>query len=180
MDRRQFLKSLVGGGILVGAAVAVPAVAKAIFTHPYQKHIDALRMMDEAIVFGEGVPRWNNSLRQEENYNIRKNSNFSVQLHSKVDELINHLHNNWNPPEDTEENRKAIRELLCGGQYNGEVYKHEVRSIPPTVIDAVWPVLMMKALLRDYQLPINHRALTTFTEFHTRYGWLILEEPKKA
>lgn len=37
-------------------------------------------------------------------------------------------------------------------------------------------VLGAKTALRDYQLPINHRALKEFKEFHSAYGKYILED----
>lgn len=37
-------------------------------------------------------------------------------------------------------------------------------------------VLGAKTALRDYQLPINHRLLKEFTEFHKQYGKFILED----
>jgi len=37
-------------------------------------------------------------------------------------------------------------------------------------------VLGAKTALRDYQLPINHRLLTSFSGFHAKYGKYILED----
>lgn len=49
-----------------------------------------------------------------------------------------------------------------------------LRSIPPILLDVVWPIGIARLLLRDYGLPIRHRTLTTFPEFHRRYGYMIL------
>jgi hypothetical protein len=37
-------------------------------------------------------------------------------------------------------------------------------------------VLGAKTALRDYQLPIDHRKLNNFKEFHSKYGSYILED----
>lgn len=50
------------------------------------------------------------------------------------------------------------------------------RAVPPAVPEAVWPILVMKVLLRDYSVPIFPRNLgESFRKFQMRYGKLILD-----
>jgi hypothetical protein len=37
-------------------------------------------------------------------------------------------------------------------------------------------ILGAKTALRDYQLPIDHRKLKNFKEFHSKYGSYILDD----
>ena len=37
-------------------------------------------------------------------------------------------------------------------------------------------ILATKTALRDYELPINHRELKNFKEFHKKYGSYILDD----
>jgi hypothetical protein len=50
----------------------------------------------------------------------------------------------------------------------------KLESLPPYFREEIFPVAVGRYLLRDLQLPLDHRKATTFLEFHSRYGSMIL------
>lgn len=55
-------------------------------------------------------------------------------------------------------------------QYVDNFFKFMMANFQPELI-----ILGAKIAMSDYQLPIKHRKLTTFTEFYNKYGKFILE-----
>ncbi len=49
-----------------------------------------------------------------------------------------------------------------------------LRSIPPVILAATFPVWVARYLLRFAKVPVNAARITTFNEFHRRYGNMIL------
>jgi len=49
-----------------------------------------------------------------------------------------------------------------------------VRSMPPELAEQVFPVSIARFLLRENTMPLNHRLLRTFKQFHEWYGPMIL------
>jgi hypothetical protein len=49
-----------------------------------------------------------------------------------------------------------------------------IRAIPPVISEVVFPVAIARFLLRDHCMPLNHKKLATFAEFHKRYATMIL------
>jgi hypothetical protein len=177
MNRREFLRSVVGGGALVAAGLALPFDSAAVpaaeplvaepitETFAYQKYVDALRLMDQVL-----------SLNTAPSYSYKRAtwselSEANDRFHEKIDELMEFVYANWAVPKRNKENLKAVEDLL----YLSDKEKQpNIRSIPPEVIEEIWPILLVKTLLRDYQLPINHRKMKSFQHFHDTYGWFIL------
>ena len=154
LTRRRFLQSIIASV----AVIAMPTIASAIVApvaNPYQKHIDALRMADELIAMS----------KMEEMHSMK------AQFHKSVDDLLNHMHDTFDAPAFSIENKKLMQTVLANYRTDGI---SAIRRVPPTIVDAIWPVMMMKMLLCDYRLPIDHRKLTAFREFHNRYGELIV------
>ncbi len=149
MTRRGFLQAMVASMVVV----AVPALAN-VEINPHQKYIDALRMMDETIA-------------------LSKDPGKRKEMHASWDRLFEYMYDHFEAPAVNSENFAALRNILQR-KYSEETLLAELRKIPPTIIDAVWPVAVAACLLREYQLPIIARDLTTYKEFHNRYGALIL------
>ncbi len=133
---------------LIPAAIAAPVIEPVVATE--SKYVVALRMMDGVI-----------AARQH-----------PVIMHPRMDALFDYIHTNFDEPVYNAESRAASKDLLCNYGYNTD---EMIRKVPPVIIDAVWPIAVMKLLLRDYALPLNHRKLTSFKMFHDRYGKFILE-----
>jgi len=51
-----------------------------------------------------------------------------------------------------------------------------LRSMPPELAEQVFPVGIARFLLRDAAMPLNHRFLRTFKQFHEWYGTMILAD----
>ncbi len=66
---------------------------------------------------------------------------------------------------------KATTDILMAG---GEEMVWMLHSMPPELAEQVFPVGVARFLLRDAALPIQHRLLRTFKQFHEWYGSMIL------
>lgn len=126
----------------------------------YTKYIKALRMMDEVIAVGKDAK----------------------ECLAKWDELFVYIHTNFEAPAVYKErnaegyNHKADYDLcrpVIDGTYR-ENMEEVIRSIPPVLLDIVWPVGIARYLLRECRVNFSHRWSNTFGEFHNRYGYMIL------
>jgi hypothetical protein len=57
---------------------------------------------------------------------------------------------------------------------NSADLEEKLESLPPYFREEIFPVAVGRYLLRDLRIPMNHRKTKTFTEFHHRYGAMIL------
>ncbi len=161
MTRRGFLGALVAGLAVAAVPALMPTDAlAALVVNPNQKYIDALGMYDEAVALGR-------------EFKLTKDATTGVQMHEAVDRLFTHIFATFDAPERTKENHRAVSDMLK--HYDATVAA-QFRKVPPVVSDVVWPVMAMKSLLCDYALPVDHRKLTIFTEFHARYGTFIIDD----
>lgn len=55
-----------------------------------------------------------------------------------------------------------------------DVFEADLESLPPYFSDVLFPVAVARYLLRECRLNMSHCDTQTFTEFHKRYGVLIL------
>jgi hypothetical protein len=125
----------------------------------YTKYIEALRMMDEVIAVGKD----------------------EKQTLTKWDELFTYIHANFESPHigkaaegyDVRVDYNYCRPVIDGSFR--ENMEEVIRSIPPILLDIVWPIGIARFLLRENRVKFNHRWSTTFGEFHDRYGYMILE-----
>jgi len=80
------------------------------------------------------------------------------------------------------ENPEAFQDILDVHQLLQEHKKDEVLArltkIPPEYRDVVFPVAIARYLLAYKRVPIDVRMLTTFEEFHNRYGVMVIESVK--
>lgn len=167
LNRRDFVRTVLAGAI----AVSVPAFATMTETgvpaipaaHPHQHIIDALKLYDEFLV------AMNNHIGYKR-ITGKKSESMYEKMHLTMDALFDHIHATFKY-ERSEEAFNAVATMLRGEHLPNEA---DLRKIPPVIVEAAWPVFMMKTILRDRAAPINHRELKSFKEFHDRYGVYIL------
>jgi len=186
MDRRQFIQTTMA----VAAAAAVPFAVHAMSVHdevpieqtevpkknPYQRYVTALALFDELV----GI-HWK---LEEEPKGSEAGKVLYEDLHAKIDELFGYVHENFViPSRGNKAARRQIKVMFQGGYEDPDTKKwikvdnsyETFRKVPPVIMEEVWPPMMMKLILRDYGMPINHRKMPQFKTFHDRYGFLILE-----
>ena len=88
-------------------------------------------------------------------------------LHTNFDALLKHLHANFTT-EVTDANIALTVDVLKSADIEGW------RRIPPTVIDAVYPIALARMALKYDELPLRPTKLKQFDTFHERYGVLII------
>jgi hypothetical protein len=124
----------------------------------YTKYIEALKMMDAVIAVGQD----------------------EKECLVKWDELFVYIHANFESPRSgmmDKEYDVRVDYDFCRPVVDGtfrENMEEVMRSIPPALLDIVWPVGIARFLLRECRVRLNHRWSATFGEFHSRYGYMIL------
>lgn len=155
----------------------------------YEKYVTALRLMDACIATKDAVcPEggWP-EMPLRNAYPGCKQTAPMHPCHQAWDNCFNFIFANFAWPETGMKDGGVInynakhpemamvRPLIDGTYKTGSAEMEAVmRSIPPVLLDEIWPVGIGRFLLRDQQMPINHRLLFTFLEFHNRYGTMIL------
>lgn len=139
-------RGFLGALAAMAAAAAVPSVAaKVIQTQP-NKYEEAIRLYDVCVAHKADV--------------------LAVNVH--FDALLTYVHANFTT-EMTDTNLFAANDVLRTMDIEGW------RKIPPTVIDAVYPIALARMALRFDKLPIIPSKLKEFDTFHKRYGRLIID-----
>jgi hypothetical protein len=155
----------------------------------FQKYTDALAMMDQVIAAKNAVNaehgedcKWYWSENAAE---IRK------PITTAWDTLYTHLHSNFVCPQsvlktnsvDTEIPREVydveIDEMVAMFSKDRSALEEELRKIPPVVAEVAFPVYVARHLLWTERMPISPDELTTFNEFHKRYGYMIIKSCDK-
>ena len=101
------------------------------------------------------------------------------------DELYTHLHSNFPEPEtasmedvDWKEIKKHVecQDMVLMFNQNREEIVEKLRRIPPVILAAGFPVWIARYLLKFAGLgsKVCPNKLTTFSEFHRRYGTMVL------
>lgn len=144
MDRRKFLQTITA----LAAAAVVPDIAAATApVDPNAKYREAIRLFDRCVPYA--------SDEQE--------------ISARVNDLLGYLKENFVAPEVNDENIEATRLLLCSDQYSIA----DIRSVPPVVADAVYPIALLRMGLRAYNMKINPNQVENFIWYHRSYGVLI-------
>jgi len=135
----------------------------------YEKYVTALRLMDQTI-----LARTDPKVEGETRHPVTV----------KWDELFTFIYANFEKPVSAKGcwNNPAFKEEydLCRPFIDGtfrapsEELESRIRRIPPVILDVVWPIAIARFLARDCGLPFNHRESRTFTEFHYRYGNMVV------
>ena len=92
------------------------------------------------------------------------------------DHILVYIHTNWIAPSaivDTEfkVNVFDCREML---RMRRDELEDKLASLPPYFSEVIFPIAVARYMLGDLALPIDHRKVTAFREFHNRYGSIIL------
>lgn len=143
----------------------------------YAKHVHVLELLNSIPRqdFNPSLPSW---AKQRIGIATREQAN------AVFDHLFAYIHVNWAAPSTatgdhwTQLSGDARAELVdCKDmlQMGPAEIEAKLETLPPYFTEAVFPVAVARFLLRELALPINHRELTTFKEFHNRYGFMILE-----
>lgn len=98
------------------------------------------------------------------------------------DHMFEYIHANWAEPASMQCNRKYLTQEQENEIENCRIMlsmDHEtllakLETLPPYFTEALFPVAIGRYLLRDLNLPIRHRDLKTFSEFHRRYGVMVI------
>ena len=128
----------------------------------FQKYVDALTLMDQVIEVGQtedaATPVW--------------------------DKLYTFVHANFPAPKsaynadwdsvETAEFEADVEEMVVMFAKDRDTLETELRKIPPVIAEVAFPVYIARHLLRDQRVAINPSKLETFTEFHNRYGYMII------
>lgn len=128
----------------------------------HEKYIHALQLMDDTIA----------------------SKDVDDLMHSNCDLCFNYIYLNFAEPntsaandvvsvEDRKRDLDLCRPLIDGTYKTGEM-EDVLRRIPPILLDEVWPVAILRFMLRDQRLRIDHRKLKIFKEFYNRYSVMIL------
>ena len=139
-------RGFLGALAALAASAAIPTVAaKVIQTQP-NKYEEAIRIYDLCV-----------------SHKADKEA-----LHTHFDALLAYLHANFTTAV-TDENLLAAKDVLRSTDIEGW------RKVPPTVIDAVYPIALARMALKFDAMPINPNKLTEFDKFHKRHGALIIQ-----
>lgn len=139
MDRRGFLKSLAA----FAAAAATPTAFAKI--GQVDKYARALELYDAC----RGITD-------------------RVEVSTKFNLLLAHLKENFRIPEDTEENRAAIIELL---KMPSDELTLKARALPPVVAEELFTVYLLRMALKFDKfdlLPVHLSNLRWFVDTHGR------------
>lgn len=99
------------------------------------------------------------------------------------DHLFEYIHHNWDIPstaamswwtQTSGDCQAEIFDCRVMLEMDPDELEAKLESLPPYFTESIFPVAVARYLLRDLALPFNHRQTTTFTEFHNRYGKMIL------
>lgn len=105
------------------------------------------------------------------------------------DHMFTYIHANWAipksyangmlcdvPVEARVEAMAAVKD--CGSLLSMPAVEFvaKLSSLPPFFSEYCFPIAVARFMLRESGIDLNHRATTTFTEFHNRYGYIILAD----
>ena len=155
----------------------------------FQKYTDALALMDATIAAKNAA---NAEHGEDSQWYWSANANeIRKPINAAWDTLYTHLHSNFVCPQsvlktgsvDTEvdqaEYESEIDEMVEMFKMEREQLEEALRKIPPVVAEVAFPVYVARHLLWTERMPITPNELTTFNEFHKRYGYMIIKSSDK-
>jgi len=155
MNRRDFLGAIVAGI----ASTVIPTIAIAEKTNitpsedPNFKYRVVCGMLDYAFY-------WQND---------------NDELHATMKRMLDYIDEKFCVPTNSNEEGTACFDVLSDDFDVSKILKH-----PPEIIEAVWPVAVMRLAMRDWRLPISPLKIhSEFRRFQSRYGVLIMSGPEE-
>lgn len=153
MNRRNFLGAIVAGI----TSVAIPAIAVDKKTNitpsedPNFKYLVVLGMLDYAFYC----------------------QNDEDELHATIKRMFDYIDEKFCVPANSKEEGIACYDILRS--------KHsdlsKILKFPPEIIEAVWPIGVVRLVVRDWGLPMPE--ISEFRRFTDRYGELMMFDPKE-
>lgn len=153
----------------------------------FQKYTDALALMDATIAVNDAAIAANGDFGTW--YYSERGTELSAPICAAWDNLYTFVHSNFAAPvsfgtspyadPDKEKYAADVNEMIEMFGKDRETLEEELRKIPPVIAEVAFPVYIARYLLRDQKLAINPSRLTTFDEFHNRYGYMIIEGSDK-
>jgi hypothetical protein len=148
----------------------------------FQKYIDALALMDATIAVNDAVIAANGEFGTW--YYSDRGTELSAPICTAWDNLYTFVHSNFPAPvsfgtspyadPDKEKYAADVNEMVAMFGKDRATLEEELRKIPPVIAEVAFPVYIARHLLRDQRLAISPNRLTTFDEFHNRYGYMII------
>lgn len=137
----------------------------------YAKHIHVLQLLS---TIPTGVKPISTS-----GYRFVWPAGWEQQCNDAWDHLFTYIHANWAAPSQIVDTEFKVgvfdcRAMLAMGTAELEA---KLASLPPYFSETIFPAAVARYMLGciHLNLPINHTKLTTFREFHNRYGRIILD-----
>jgi hypothetical protein len=103
-----------------------------------------------------------------------------------IDHMLEYMHAHFAPPSHIGEGRGMYEgympeEMRIHAKKCSEMLRSRetpfvdlLETIPPHFSEVLFPICVMRYMLRELSMPFNHRESLYFAEFHRRYGALIL------
>lgn len=147
----------------------------------FQKYTDALALMDATIAVNDAVIAANGEFTTW--YYSEQGTELSAPICKAWDNLYTFVHANFPAPVSfgnspysnpaKEKYAEDVNEMVVMFGKDRETLEEELRKIPPVIAEVAFPVWIARHLLWTQRVAISPNRLTTFNEFHQRYGYMI-------
>ena len=91
------------------------------------------------------------------------------------DHALEYMHEHFPRPEKTDEVFKMdvndCNALLCMPM---DEFVAKLKTLPPYFRDTLFPIAVARYILREAWMPVDHRKMQQWREFHNRYGAIVL------
>ena|ERR1700756_1656345 len=101
-----------------------------------------------------------------------------------IDHMLEYLHDYFEPPRyigkdylqqpEIKEHALKCREML---RMEASPFEDLLETIPPYYSEILFPICVIRHMVRELRMPFNHLKSKHFEEFHNRYGTLICYDP---
>jgi len=149
---------------------------------PFQKYTDSLALMDATIAVNDAVIAANGEYSTW--YYSEQGTELSAPICTAWDNLYTFVHDNFPVPvsfgtspysdPDKEKYAADVDEMVAMFGKDRATLEEELRKIPPVIAEVAFPVYIARHLLWTQRVAVSPSHLTTFDEFHNRYGYMII------
>jgi hypothetical protein len=168
MNRREFLFGV--AAVAVVAAVPGISIAQVEVVDEFAKYRESLRLMDLALELKGKFPLEPYEFPGHRGMAAKQDTPQMNIFHSRTDTLLAYMHANFPvPAKTTEEKEMVVKILYWSSSENLKSYEEALRSLPPEFAEIIFPVAVVRFILRDQNMPLNHRRLKEFKPFCDRY-----------
>jgi hypothetical protein len=135
----------------------------------FQEYITSLDLMDKVVIAEDVHAAWD-ELYTFIYANFPKPETSSDTWHVSCPSGYQDKHTSRKDPIDHVEGQ----DMVLMFKQDREQIIERLRSIPPVILAATFPVWVARYLLRFAKVPVDAARITTFNEFYRRYGNMIL------